>query len=148
MAGGLGRLSLCILGLAVLTRVSADPAQLKVGVKPGSWINYDYLFIQQWVHPMNFGDNHTEKLIFGCLIDVLDVEENVITFRKSNVGYDGSLMWNWTYVADPTVPNNGHPEIEVHHFFMPSGLEAGIYPRPSISRAMLGKYTLLPGLSA
>jgi hypothetical protein len=126
MTRGIRQLTFCILGIAILiTQVSADPAQLKVGVKPGNWIKYDYLFIQKWTHPKNFGDNHTETAIFECLIDVLDVEENVITFRKSNVGYDGSLMWNWTYIADPTIPNNEHPEIEVHHFFLPSGLEAG-----------------------
>ena len=126
MTRGIRQLTFCILGIAVLiTQVSADPAQLKVGVKPGNWIKYDYLFIQQRIHPINFGDNHTEKAIFECLIDVLDVKENVITFRKSLIGYDGSLMWNWTYIADPTIPNNEHPEIEVHHFFMPSGLGAG-----------------------
>jgi len=126
MTRGIRQLTFCILGIAVLiTQVSADPAQLKIGVKPGNWIKYDYLFIQQRTNPINFGDNRTEKVIFECLIDVLDVEENVITFRKSNIGYDGSLMWNWTYMADPTTPNNDHPEIEVHHFFMPSGLEAG-----------------------
>jgi hypothetical protein len=126
MIRGRRQLTFCILGLAVLVnQVSVDPAQYEVGVKPGNWIKYDSLFIQKWTHPKNFGDNHTEKAIFECLIDVLDVEEGVITFRKSLIGYDGSLMWNWTYIADPTIPNNEHPEIEVHHFFLPSGLEAG-----------------------
>jgi hypothetical protein len=111
--------------MVLITLVSVDPAPLKVGVKSGDWIKYDYLFIQKWTHPINFGENHTENMIFVCLIDVLDIKENLITFRKSNIGYDGSLMWNWTYIADPTIPNNEHPEIEVHHFFLPSGLEAG-----------------------
>jgi len=126
MTRGIRQLTFCILGIAVLiTQVSADPAQLKVGVKPGNWIKYDYLFIQQRTNPINFGDNHTENTIFECLIDVLDVEENVITFRRLLIEYNGSKMSNLTYIADPTIPNNEHPEIEVHHFFLPSGLEAG-----------------------
>jgi len=126
MTRGVRTLTSCIFCIIILvTQVSVEPAQLKVGVKPGDWVRYDYLFIQKRTHPINFGENHTDKMLFVCRIDVLDVEENVITFQKLHLGYDGRLIWNWTYIADPTIPNNEHPDIEVHHFFLPSGLEAG-----------------------
>ncbi len=134
-----------LLGLSFLVIVFNVPNQLSIGVKPGDWIRYDSFYFRQVIAPSGMAMNRTESARFSCLIEVLNVTGNTITFRESHVTNNGSIRWSFTYTADPTKPYFTHPEIAVENFFKPANLKAGDHiPEPIFFSSMLGEISYPP----
>lgn len=134
-----------LLGLSFLLLILDAPMQLSIGVKPGDWIKYDRFYFRQVIDPSGMLMNRTESARFSCLIEILNVTGNTITFRESHILDNGSIRWSFTYTADSTKPYFQHPEVAVHNFFLPANLEAGDHiPEPILFGSNLGEISYPP----
>ena len=84
----------------------------------------------------------TQLITFDSLIKFLYTNGTMTTFKRTDVNHDDSIRWQTTYVADPTQPYYGHPEIAVHHYVIPSNLSAGSpLPEPIFFGSIVGNVT-------
>jgi hypothetical protein len=128
--------------IIMLTAQLPASTRYSIGVKPGDWIRYDQSFYQKTISHQDLGMNGTQLIVFDSLIQFLETNGTMTTFNRTDIYHDGSIRWRTTYVADPTQPYDGHPEIAVHHYVIPSNLSAGSpLPEPILFMSNVGNVT-------
>jgi len=129
----------------LLLVIDIVPTQFSVGVKPGDWIRYDRYYYSRRIDQTGIETNFTQEARFDCLIEVLNVTGNTITFRESFIRDNGSVRYSFIYTADPSQPYKDHPEIAVHHYFIPANIKSGDrIPEPIIFGSGVGWFEFPP----
>lgn len=131
-----------ILTIMILSTQLPVSTGYSIGVKPGDWIRYDQSYYHKTISHQGYRVNDTQLITFDSLIQFLDTNGTMTTFNRTDVNHDDSIRWQTTYVADPTQPYYGHPEIAVHHYVIPSNLSAGSpLPEPIYFGSIVGNVT-------
>jgi hypothetical protein len=104
--------------IMILSTQLPATSKYSIGVKPGDWIRYDQSYYRKTISHQDPVINGTQLITFDSLIQFIDTNGTMTTFNRTDVNPDNSIRWRTTYVADPTQPYYGHPEIAIHHYVM------------------------------
>jgi hypothetical protein len=134
--------ALTLFTIMILSTHLPTSTAYSVGVKPGDLIRYDQSYYRKTLSNQDPEFNGIQLLTFTSLIQFLETNGTLTTFNRTDIDLDGSIRWQTTYVADPTKPYYGHPEIAVHHYLIPSDLSAGSpLPEPILFMSIIGNVT-------